>query len=441
MSAAEELPALTTVVTTDLAAVTRGRPLTEERLARAAETGIGWVPANLALTAFNTIADPNPWGSAGDLRLVPDLGARFRTGATLAATPFSMAMGDLVELDGRPWASCARTFLRQSLALLKAETGLTLFAAFEHEFQLDGAGPAAHAFSFEAMRRAGPFVPRLIAALDEAGLEPEMAFAEYGANQFEATLAPAEGLAAADRAVALREITRELARNLGRRASFAPKTALDGVGNGIHVHWSLLDAGGAPAMFDASGPARLSAIAGAFCAGVLRHLPALLAFTAPSECSYFRLKPHGWSASYTWLGERDREATLRICPTVEIGGRDPARQFNVEFRAADATANPYLTLGVIVRAGLEGIRAGLPCPPIASGDPTVMAEEERERLGLRRLPESLGAALEALDADAVARGWFDEKFLATILAVRQAEREALKNRSPAEICSIYRDLF
>jgi glutamine synthetase len=439
---APELPALVTVVTTDLAGVTRGRPLTEERLARAAETGLGWVPANLVLTAFNTIADPNPWGSTGDLRLVPDLGARFQTSATLAPTPFSMVMGDLVELDGRPWAACARTFLRDSLAALRAETGLTLIAAFEHELQLvDRPEPAAHAFSFEAMRRADPFVPQLFAALAEAGLEPELVFAEYGAHQFEATVAPAEGLTAADRAVALREITRELARSLGRRASFAPKTSLEGVGNGVHIHWSLVDAQGAPVLFDAGRPGRLSLLAGSFCAGVLRHVPALLAFTAPSESSYFRLKPHSWSASYTWLGERDREATLRICPTVEIGGRDPARQLNVEFRAADATANPYLALAVIARAGLEGIRASLPSPPVASGDPTLMTEGERERLGLRRLPETLAAALAALEADETVRGWFDADFLATILAVRRAESAALKDMTPAEICAITRDLF
>ncbi|KAB0678471.1 glutamine synthetase family protein [Aureimonas leprariae] len=435
------VPHLPTLVTTDLAAITRGRPFPEERLRSGGTSGIGWVPANLCLTAFNTIADPNPFGSVGDLRILPDPSARFTTGGTLKETPFDLVMGDIVTLDGAPWDCCPRHFLREALAMLKAETGLSILAAFEHEFQLAGAGPAGHAFSFEALRQADPFVPRLLACLEEAGAEPELAFAEYGANQFEATLAPADGLAAADRAVALREIVRELAKGLGWRASFAPKPSLEGVGNGVHIHLSLVAEDGAPATYDAAGPGRLSARAGSFFAGILRHMQALTAVAAPAAPSYFRLKPHNWSASYTWLGDRDREASLRICPTVSIGGRDPAAQFNVEYRAADALANPHLALGVLVRAGLEGLRAGLAAPPIVSGDPGTMSEAERAELGLRRLPESCEAALAALEGDEVARGWFPPDLFASFLAVRRTELAAVTGREPAEVCEIYRMLY
>jgi glutamine synthetase len=132
----------------------------------------------------------------------------------------------------------------------------------------------------------------------------------------------------------------------------------------------------------------------------------MTALTASSVSSYYRLKPHSWSSSYTWLADREREASLRICPTVSIGGRDPSRQYNIEYRAADATANPYLSLAAIVRAGLEGLKAKLPTPPLVSGDPTQMSEQERVRLGLVRLPETLHAALEALQADKTVTGWF-----------------------------------
>ena len=436
-----ELPQLTAVVTTDLAAITRGRPLTEARLARAAETGIGWVPANLCLTAFNVIADPNPFGSVGDLRILPDLVARFTTDKTLSVTPFDVVMGDIVDLDGAPWSCCPRAFLKDALEALRRETGLSILAAFEHEFQLVGAGPASHAFSFEALRRADPFVPRLVACLEEAGIEPELAFAEYGANQFEAVCAPADGLTAADRAVATREITRELARGLGWRASFAPKTALDGVGNGVHIHLSLRRADGTPATFDAARPGRLSQEAASFCAGIVRHMPALTALTAPAEPSYERLKPHNWSSSYTWLGDRDREATLRICPTVAMGGGDPARQFNVEYRAADAIANPYLALGALVRAGLEGLREKLPSPPIVAGDPSAMTDAERSALGLWRLPETLDAALAALEADETVRGWFGRDLFDSYLAVRRTEQAIVAGLDPQAICETYGKLY
>ena len=436
-----DLPSLVSIVTTDLAAVTRGRPVTAARLEKTGETGIGWVPANICLTAFNTIADPNPWGSSGDLRILPDLKARYRTSATGAVTPFDMVMGDIIELDGSPWSACTRTLLRDALAALKAETGFTLKATFEQEFKLQSAeandAPPLHAFSFEALRSADPFVPRLVAALEEAGVEPEMVLAEYGADQFEVTHAPTDPLTAADRAVAIREITREIARVMGRSASFAPKPALNEVGNGVHIHFSLVDASGKPATYDATKPGRLSTAAGAFCAGIVRHLPALTALTAPSVPSYYRLAPHNWSSSYTWLGDRDREATLRICPVVTKGGRDPAGQFNVEYRAADATANPYLAMAALVRAGLAGLREALPTPPIVDGDPTLMSESERESKGLHRLPESLPEALEALKADPLLSSWLPAKLLESILVMKQAEIGLMEGLSREAVCTAF----
>jgi glutamine synthetase len=249
------------------------------------------------------------------------------------------------------------------------------------------------------------------------------------------------GVASADRAVAIREIVREIARLHGLPATFAPKTSAEGVGNGVHVHISLSDARGRPALFDAARPGGLSEIGGAFCAGVLKHMPALTALSAPSVASYLRLQPHHWSAAWTWLGERDREATLRICPTVSIGGRDPAAQFNVEYRAADATACPHLVLAVLVRAGLEGIRAGLPSPPIVDGDPGDMCEAERVRLALRRLPETLGKALEALARDDVVSGWFTPAFLETYHGMKRHEILLLEGLDAAAVLARYADVY
>ena len=152
---------LVSIVTTDLSAITRGRPLTEARYQTSLETGVGWVPANHCLTAFNTIADPNPWGSCGDLRIVPDAAARYATAATGAATRFDMVMGDIVELDGTPWMACARTQLRAALRALEAATGLRLIATFEQEFTLvpgearAPATPSHCAASRPASRRRG----------------------------------------------------------------------------------------------------------------------------------------------------------------------------------------------------------------------------------------------------------------------------------------------
>ena len=292
-----------------------------------------------------------------------------------------------------------------------------------------------------ALRRADPFAPELMAALEQAGLEPEVFIAEYGKDQFEVTTAPVPGLLAADRAAIVREIVREAARLYGWRASFAPKTAVQGVGNGVHVHFSFAGAGGVAAAYDPKAPGGLSALAGAFCAGLLRHLPALVAFTAPSPVSMLRLQPHHWSASYTWLGRQEREAALRICPLTPIGGRDPARQFNIEYRAADATASPHLVLGVMLRAGLAGIREKLAAPTIFDGDPAALSAPEREEMQLRRLPQSLPEALDCLAADAQVCGWFSEPALATYSGMKRMEMKRMEGIEGDALCARYAGIY
>ncbi len=441
MSPVEPAP-LVTLVTTDYAGITRGRSVPARRYEEDPGTTIGWVPANASLTPFDIIADPNPWGSAGDLRLRPDRDARYACHVPGAATPLDMVMCDVVELDGEPWAACPRSCLRAALAELEAETGLDLVGAFEHEFSLTGStSPSAPAFSLAAMRRVDPLGPVLVAALTEAGLTPETVLAEYGADQFEIVVGPSRGVRIADDAVALREIAREVIRLAGLTATFAPKTAPDAVGNGVHVHLSLAGSDGRNALFDPAGPGRLSVLGGSFAAGILRHMPALLAVTAPTRVSYLRLKPHNWSSSYTWLGERDREASLRICPTPTLGGRDPARSFNLEYRPLDATACPHLALGMLVRAGLAGIRDGLATPPIVSGDPERMSEGERAGLGLVRLPETLEEALDAFAADPVLGKALPPAARETYLGMKRAELAQTDGLAAAALCRRYAAIY
>ncbi len=436
------LAELVTFVTTDFLGITRGRSIERSEWEGGKTTNCGWCPANTTITPFDIIGDGSPFGSQGDLRLIPDRKARFRTTPYGAYTPLDIVMSDVVELDGKPWSCCPRSFLKAALDDLERETGLTVTGAFEMEFSaVETSWHHAPSFSLSAMRRADPFGPAVIAALNAAGIEPEVFIPEYGRNQFEITHAPAPALVAADVSVAIREIIRETARNLGIRACFAPKTSVAGVGNGVHIHYSLRDKEGRPATFDASRPGRISKLAGAFTAGVVKHLPALCALTAPSPISYLRLKPHNWSSSYTWLGERDRESTIRICSTYEAGGKDPAKQFNLEYRAADGCASPHLSIGAIVRAGLEGIRADLPTPPIYDGDPTLLSDAELEKHGLRRLPTSLEAALQAFEGDATVSGWFDATFRQAYTSTKRAELKLVEGMDPDTQCQRYAEVY
>jgi glutamine synthetase len=346
-----------------------------------------------------------------------------------------------VETDGRPWACCPRRFLREALDRLQDEFGLRVWSGFEHEFQLLRADPPAAPFSLEAQRRAEPFASRLMAALGEAGAEPERFLAEFAPHQYEVPVALAEGLAGADRSVVLREVVREIARRHALQATFVPLLDPAGPGNGVHIHIKLLDAAGNPVMYDDAQPAHLSALATSFAAGILAHAQALSALTAPSPVSGPRLQPHHWSAGAVGLGERNREALLRIPPLVELGAGEPADQLRLEYRGADAAANPYLALGAIVRAGLEGLRADLPAPPILTRDPDELDDEEAGRFGVGALPGSLDEALAALARDAVVRAWMDEHLYDAYVGIKHAELLAAAELELSETCRLYAAIY
>jgi glutamine synthetase len=428
---------LTAFVCCDLAGVVRGRLVPTATRERRLAGGVGWVPANLSLTPLGSIADPNPHGSIGDLRLRPDLPTHVCVELGADVSALDLFLCDIVGTDGSAWECCPRTFLTAALTDLEREADVRLLAAFEHEFQFVDDSPPALAFSLDAQRRVEPFGPMVMAALAQAGVEPESFLPEYGIHQFEVSCAPAEGIAAADRSVIIKEVIREVARLTQRRATFAPLRAGHTVGNGAHIHFSFVDRLGRPAMYDESRPGRLSELAGQFAAGVLRHAPALAALVAPSAASFLRLAPHYWSAGTACLGERNRETLLRISPVVEIPGHEPASQHNLEFRAADGTANPYLALGTIVRAGLDGVRQGLECPPILARDPSDMSAAELADYDVAAMPGSLEQALACLQEDEVARGWLPPLLYETYIGVKRDELGSVAGLDQDEICERY----
>lgn len=425
------------VATCDLSGKVRGRGAPSEAYDSVLRSGLGWVPANLGITAFGDIAPKSAFGSTGDLRLKADKFSEITVPADGETPGMKLFLADLTYPDGSDWGCCPRTFLRKALSDFTESTGLRVIASFEHEFVLNGL-PTSDPFSLRRHRDAEPFGSDLIRLLTDCGLAPENWLPEYGPDQFEITLEPSEALIAADRAVLLRELVRDLAIRRGLEASFAPLQDPDGTGTGVHVHISLVDDQGRPVLFDESRPGRLSEIGAKFSSGVLRHALALTAWTAPSPVSFQRLAPHRWSAGGVFLAERNREALLRICPTSSMGGSAPERQFNLEYRAADATANPWLTLGVLIRAGLAGINGGrdYPLPEVFTEGST-----EADLADVPELPGSLEEALVYLEQDHVVSSWFDQDLLTTHIAVKRHEAELTASLTDLEkvrkVASVY----
>jgi glutamine synthetase len=382
----------------DFAGQLRGKGFPLRDLDARWERGVGWTPTNIMINCFgNTPA--TPWGGSGDLVLRPDPAGEVVIDLQDDGPVERFILGDVLNLDGSPWPVCPRNYLRSALRTLEDEFGLRLRAAFEQEFTIIGPEPRiGAAYGIEALRSIGDLPEVILALLDAAGLEPESFHPEFSPGQFELAVSPALGLEAADRAVKLRQIVRAACTRKGWRTSFSPIMRKGGVGNGVHIHFSLEDRDGEPLTHDPVRAEGVSEIAGRFAAGILAHGRALCAVTAPSVISYERLRPNAWSASVTNLGARDREAFLRICPVSEKPGADVARSFNLEFRATDAAATPYMALGALIRAGLDGLRKAMPAPEILSviDIPRLGKAEQREK-GILPLPASLGEALDCLE--------------------------------------------
>jgi glutamine synthetase len=224
--------------------------------------------------------------------------------------------------------------------------------------------------------------------------------------------------------VLYREAVRGVAARHGYVASFLAKVHDGAAGAGCHLNFSLWREGES-AMGEPHHPTGLSADARRFVAGVLAHLPGLAAITVPSRNSYRRLLPHVWAGAFAVWGHDNREAAVRV-----TRGAGAATRF--ELKTCDATANPYLALGALIAAGLDGLGRQLELAPDVSVDPGLISEDERRRRGIERLPESLGQALDALAADAVLCDSLGPARARAYLAVKRMEWEALRDCSLAD---------
>lgn len=428
------------VGTCDLAGLVRGKGFPAAELPSRLRKGIGFTHSNIMMSCFGPIYE-TPFGTQGDLMVVPDPSTKIEVEFGEGSTAERFYLADILNTDETPWECCPRHFLRRALDALNKETGVTILAAFEQEFVYTGVEHRPGAtYALDAWRRQDGFGEAYMAAMRAAGLIPDSFLPEYGARQYEVTIAPTRGLRAADEAVIQHEMARAVAHRLGYRAIFAPILDPNGVGNGTHIHFSLREsASDQPAFYDAERPYRLSRYGEHFVAGLLHHLPALTAITAPSAASYFRLRPNRWAPTWANLGLQDRGASIRVCPV--FGNGDPAPQFNVEYRVADAAASPYLALGAVVWAGLDGIRQARTLPPPPERDFWDMSDAEREAAGVRPLPRSLGEALDRLAACTEAREWFGDRFLDVYLQFKRSELKVLDGLDDAAICARYAEVY
>jgi glutamine synthetase len=384
------------------------------------QAGIGLTVAMQAMNGLDQLQPVPGMGPVGEIRLVPDLD-------TFRVLPYAPHTGavltDHVQLDGEPAPVCQRSFLKRMEARL-AERGLVFRASFENEFSLatkvEGAYvpiDAGLCFSTISATAAQDFADELAVALDAQAIPLEQYYAELGHGQQEISTGHAPAMVAADEQLLVRETIRTVATRHGLVASLAPKPWPDNAGNGGHVHFSLWQ-GGRNRFYDGSGADGLSAEARSFMAGVLAHLPGLCALTAPSFNSYHRIVPHYWAGAFVCWGFDNREAPVRVASTFR--GAEEAST-NAELKACDSSCNPYLAVGGLIAAGLDGLERGLELPEPVDVDPATIPEDERSRRGIVRLPATQAEALDALAADELLLSALGPVLAEAYLAVRRSE--------------------
>ena len=418
----------------DLSGILRGRAVPKERR-KEALAGLPWVPANFSIGPTNILPGDNPFGPMGEIRLFPDQS----TLATLAAygdrPAFDLVLCDARMPDGTPWRYCPRTALKNALARLKKEAGLTMKVAFEHEFVVKGLNQLAHpAFSLSSGRVASHLADLVMTTLEKAGIRLEQFQAEYGTDQFEISSVPTDALTAADRVVLTLEIIRDCARQLGLHASFVPKPALNAAGNGVHTHFSLYR-DGKPVT---AAKDWVTETSGAFAQGILDHAESVVPFTCLSTNSYLRLRPHSWVGSYTCIGVKNREAMIRLVPRKpDQKGKNPSA--SLEYRVTDATANVYIALAAIIGAGLDGLKAKR-SPVNVARDPDGITAEERDKMGIRHLPRSMEEALKGLDDKAAGR-WLGDDLVAAYLACRREDLRQFGSVDPEQTAATLMNIY
>src|SRR5437868_4692078 len=281
------------------------------------ETGIGLTLAMQAFTMLDHLASVEGMGPVGEIRLVPDP-------STFAIAPYAphtaTVLVDMQTLDGQPYAADGRFFLKRMIARAADGHDLSLIAAFEPEWSLaiktgDQFTPIDESgcFTSTGMNIAAPVIDDIVAALESQGITVEQYYPELGWGQQELSIRHAPALEAADRHILYRETVRGVALRHGLYALFAPKPWPDQAGNGCHLHFSAWNPTLTTNRFaDGNRPDGVADLARHFVAGVLDHLPGLLALTCASVNSYRRLQPQMWASAYRIWGVDNREASVRV---------------------------------------------------------------------------------------------------------------------------------
>ena len=330
---------------------------------------------------------------------------------------------------GKPYEYCSRVALKRQLDALASE-GLTLYTGIEPEFMLlarqaDGSLAPADAtdnldkpcYDYKGLARTSGFLSEMTDALRASGVDVYQIDHEDGNGQFEVNFTYADAMKSADNFTFVKMAASELARKHAMIATFMPKPFANRTGTGAHFHISMGDRK-TKNLFEDKKDKRglgLSKMGYWFAGGLLAHARALAAVCAPTVNSYKRLvvgrslSGSTWAPAYIAYGDNNRTACVRI-----PGGR-------LELRLPDGACNPYLASCAIAAAGMDGVRRKLDPGEPNNTDLYTYSPEQIKKAGIGILPQTLGEAIDAFEADDVVRGALGDALAQEFIALKRME--------------------
>jgi len=307
---------------------------------------------------------------------------------------------DVYTTDGEPYMGCPRNVLKKVLKEA-ADMGYTMNVGPECEFFLfhtdENGNPTTLThddggyFDLAPIDKGEDARRDMCLTLEEMGFEIEASHHEVAEGQHEIDFKYAEALRIADAIMTFKIVVKSIAARHGLYATFMPKPIFGINGSGMHTNMSLSGKDG-NAFYDKNGEDRLSEVAYNYIAGIMTHMKAIAAVSNPTVNSYKRLVPGYEAPCYIAWSGKNRSPLIRIPASRGAGTR-------VEVRCPDPTANPYLTIALMLAAGLDGIKNGLTPPPGVNKNIFAMSDEEMAELGVSSLPGNLYDALQEFKAD------------------------------------------
>ena len=405
----------------DIDGVLRGKYISLEKFAAAAEGGLGFCDVVFGWDIGDVLLDNvkmTGWHTG-----YPDAVARidldtFRMIPWEPGTAFFLM--DLFDAKGAPLAVAPRQVFRRVVEQA-AKRGYTPYFSAEYEFWLFQETPASlrdkcfrglkplspGMFGYSVLRASQNSVIAidLMDMLSGFGVPLEGFHTETGPGVYEAAINVDSGVAAADKAALFKTAVKEIAARHGVVPTFMAKWAADLPGSSGHLHQSLWDKAAGKNLFYA-GEGRMTTLMRNYIAGLVENMPDFMVMMCPTVNSYKRTVPGTWAPVNATWGVDNRTTAVRAIP-----GR--SKSTRIETRLAGADINPYLAMAASLAAGLEGVERAAEPP-----EPTKNAYAAADAF---RLPSNLAEATRLFRTSEATRKWFGDEFVDHYAATRDWE--------------------